>query len=430
MSISKYAVSRRAVLKGGALLSAQAALGGLAAPALAQTKTLKIGYVNPQSGPLALFGQADGFVLQTVRDILKNGITVGGKNYPVEVITKDTQSNPNRAADVTNELISGDAVDLVVVASAPETVNPVSDQCELNGTPCISSVAPWQAWMFNRGGKPDVGFESTFHFFWGFEDIITVFSNMWDTLETNHMVGGMFPNDEDGQAWANEEHGAPALLKERGYSVTSSGSYRNMTDDFSAVISTFKKADCQLITGAPIPPDFTTFWTQARQQGFRPKAATIAKAILFPAALEALGDAGHNLSCEVWWSPSHPFKSSLNGFSAEKLAIAYSENTGKQWTQPIGFIHALFEVATDVLKRSAEVGDPSATIAAIKDTTLDTVVGKLDWKNSPIKNVAKTPLVGGQWRLSNGGKNKYDLIITSNKSAPEIPAAGTMEPLA
>src|SRR5205085_11151450 len=126
-------------------------------------------------------------------------------------------------------------------------------------------------------------------------------------VANNKRVGGLFPNDEDGKAWANEKVGAPPLLRARGYAVTPSGFYRGLSDDFSAVISTFKGAGTEIITGAPIPPDFTTFWTQARQQGFKPKVASVAKAVLFPAAVEALGDAGHNLSSEIWWSPSHPF---------------------------------------------------------------------------------------------------------------------------
>lgn len=422
-------VSRRGVLKAGVGTGLLTLGGGLFTPAIAQSRTLKIGYVTPQSGPLALFGEADKFIVGGIQEAFKDGIRIGGKSYPLEIIVKDTQSNPNRASEVTNELISTDKVDVVVVASAPETVNPVSDQCELNGVPCISSIAPWQPWVFGRGSKPDQGFSSTYHFFCGFEDIMAVFANMWDTLDTNKQVGGIFPNDEDGRAWGDPENGAPGLLAKRGYNVTPSGFYQNLSDDFSAVISTFKKNDCQIITGAPIPPDFTTFWTQARQQGFKPKAATIAKAILFPAALEALGDAGHNLSCEIWWSPNHPFTSSVNGLSAQKLAGSYTEATGKQWTQPIGFIHALFEVATDVFKRAEDLDNPESVAAAIGTTSLDTVVGKIDFQSSGIKNVAKTPLVGGQWRLKEGGASKYDLVITSNATSPNIPASDELQPL-
>ena len=43
------------------------------------------------------------------------------------------------------------------------------------------------------------------------------------------------------------------------------------------------------------------------------------------------------------------------------------------------------------------------------------------------KNIAKTPLVGGQWRLRDNGK--YDIVITDNKTAPEIPVGDQMQPI-
>ena len=51
------------------------------------------------------------------------------------------------------------------------------------------------------------------------------------------------------------------------------------------------------------------------------------------------------------------------------------------------------------------------------------VSGPIAWDGEPLppiaaKNVAKTPLVGGQWRLKSGGG--YDLVITKNKTAPKI----------
>jgi len=182
-------ISRRAVIRAGASAGLLGAVNAAYSPAIAQTRTIKVGYISPQSGALALFGEADAFILDAIRGALKGGVSVGGKSYPVEILTRDTQSNPNRAAEVANDLISGAKVDLVVVASAPETVNPVSDQCELNGVPCISSICPWQPWIFGRGSAPDKGFASTFHFFWGLEDITTVFANMWDMIPTNKSVG-------------------------------------------------------------------------------------------------------------------------------------------------------------------------------------------------------------------------------------------------
>jgi branched-chain amino acid transport system substrate-binding protein len=179
-----------------------------------------------------------------------------------------------------------------------------------------------------------------------------------------------------------------------------------------------------------IPPDFTTFWTQMRQQGLRPKICTITKALLFPSSVESVGATANNLSTEVWWTPTFPFSSSLSGETAAQLAAAYTKATGKQWTQPIGFVHSLFEVAADILKRSADAQDPAANLDALVKTKLNTIVGPIAWGSGPVKNVAKTPLASGQWRATSGGPFKYDLVIVANGLAPQIPVGGKMELLA
>jgi branched-chain amino acid transport system substrate-binding protein len=431
ISETKNGVTRRRFVQAtGAAAGVAAASSLLPMPAIAAERPIKLGYVSPQTGPLAAFGEADKFTIATVHAALKGGIKVGKKTHPVEIIVKDSQSNPNRAAEVATSLIQSDKINLMLVASTPETTNPVGDQCEINEMPCVSTMCPWQPWFFGRGAKPDTGFKYTWHYFWGLEDVIAVFTNMWGKLSTDKVVGGLFPNDGDGNAWGDKKLGFPPVLDKLGYKLIDPGRYQNLTDNFSAQISAFKDAKAEIVTGVVIPPDFTTFWTQARQQGFRPKAASVGKAILFPVAVEALGDAGNNLSSEVWWSPSHPFKSSLTGQSAADIAKAYTAATKKQWTQPIGFIHSLFEMAADIMKRSGDIGDSKAVLDAVVKTNLHTVVGPVAWGKGPVKNVTKTPLVGGQWRLAKGGPFKYDLVVTSNETAPNIPVTGKMEPIA
>lgn len=425
-------LKRRDFLKTTAAGSAAALTSGLYMPALAQNAPLKLGYVSPQTGPLAAFGEADSFVIDNFLAVAK----AKGLNY--EIVVKDSQSNPNRAAEVAKQLIVDDEVNLVLVASTPETTNPVATTCEAEGMPCISTVAPWQPWFIGQQGNPGdpaswKPFDYAYHFFWGLEDVIAVFTNMWAQVETNRKVGGLFPNDGDGNAWGDKVVGFPPVLEKMGYSLNDPGRYQNMTDDFSAQINAFKAGECEIITGVVIPPDFTTFWNQAKQQGFVPKVASIGKALLFPQAVEALGTAGHNLSSEVWWSPSHPFKSSLTGESSTEVASAFTKSTGRPWTQPIGFAHALFELAVDALSRAEDPTDGDTVAAAIAATKLDTLVGKIAWGGEGLppfaaKNVAKTPLVGGQWRLKDGGG--YDLVITDNKTAPAIPVGGAMEAIA
>lgn len=386
--------------------------------------TLKIGYVSPQTGPLAPFGEADKWVIDQMRAAFKEGITVGGKKYDVQVILKDSQSNPNRAGEVANDLILKDKVALMLTAGTPETANPVSDACELNQVPCISSVVPWQPWFFGRKGDPAKGFGYTYHVFWGLEDVIANYTNGWNSVKTNKKVGGLFPNDGDGNAWGDKELGFPKPLAAMGYSLTDPGRFQNGTQDFSAQIAAFKKDGVEIVTGVVIPPDAKTFLTQARQQGFKPKVITLGKALLFPGAIEALGDLGDGLSTEVWWSPSHPFTSSLTKQSAKALAEAYETGTKKQWTQPIGFAHALFELAADALKRSKGVGanDVRDAVAA---SNLNTVVGPVKFGGpGPFKNISKTPLVLGQW--GKGTKYKVELTIVNDQTAPSIPTGGTL----
>ena len=123
------------------------------------------------------------------------------------------------------------------------------------------------------------------------------------------MVAALWPNDGDGNAWGDKKTGFPPALEEAGYKIVDPGRYQNGTEDFSSQIAEFKAADAEIVTGVPIPPDWTTFWKQASQQGFQPKIASVGKALLFPASVEALGDIGDGMSTEVWWSPAHPFTS-------------------------------------------------------------------------------------------------------------------------
>jgi branched-chain amino acid transport system substrate-binding protein len=424
--MSKFIMlNRRQVLAGaGALLAAPAVLR--ATRASAQDAVFKIGYVSPTTGPIAGFGEADGFILEGVKKAFA-GLTNNGKPVQVEIIAKDSQSSSNRAAEVATELIEKDGVNLLLASATPDTANPVADQAELNEIPCITSIAPWQPYFFGRNGDPANSFNWTYHFFWGLEDVIGNFISLWDKSGAAKKVGGLFPNDADGNAWGDPKLGFPGPLEKAGYSLTDPGRFQLMNSDFSSQIAAFKAAGVEIVTGVTIPPDFATFWSQAGQQGFKPKVVTVGKALLFPSVIESLGDRGDGLSSEIWWSPSHPFSSSLTGETSKQIADGYTKATGKPWTQPIGFNHALFEIAADVIKRAADLSDSNAVIEAVAATDLKTLVGPVSWRggpNNPVKNVVRTPLVSGQWQKQGG---KVELVITNNSQYPSIPVGGELK---
>ena len=347
-------ISRRSLLKGlgGGALAVGA--GGLLEACSSKVKgsgtsstdKIVIGFVTPQTGQLAGFASGDNFVVDRIRgtDAYTKGFKVGSKTYSVDILVKDSQSDPNRASEVARELILQDHADLIVTSSTPETTNPVATVCETQGVPCLSTVVPWQAWFFGRQADPanPVPFKFTTMFFFGVEAFGGCFVPMWNRIDTNKVVGGMFPNDPDGNAFRDAW---PAIIKDAGYQFVDGGAYTDGTTDYSSMISKFKSKDCQVFINAPLPPDFNTFWKQAAQQGYKPKLATVAKVLLFPADTEALGDLVNNIATDQWWGPTMPYTSSLTGETAQDLANAYQSDSGNQWLQTLGSTYSLFEVA-------------------------------------------------------------------------------------
>jgi branched-chain amino acid transport system substrate-binding protein len=387
----------------------------------AAARPIKIGMITPETGPIAAFGEPSKWVADEVTTFLGGTIEVAGEEHPLQILNRDSQSNPNRASDVAADLINNDRVDIMVASSTSDTTNPVADQCELNGVPCVTSDDPWQAWFFGRKGDPKKGFEWTYHFFWGFDMVANTFADMWLTISSNKTVGIMLTNDPDGIAASDPVRGLPATVKSHGFDVHYLGLYPPLTDDFTAQITRLKNIKADIVCGVFNPPQFAIFWTQCAQQGYRPKIVTPPKALLFPTAVEALGDRGAGMSTEVWWSHHHPFKSSLTGRTAQEYCDAYEKASGKQWTQPLGFKHANLEIAIDVLRR-AKKQDADSIRDAIAQTDYKSIVGPITWKGgptNPVPNVCTTPVVGGQWEK--GTKWKYDLNIVFNKTAPEIP---------
>lgn len=130
-------VNRRSMLKAGLFaLTSPAVLRII--PANAQSKVIKVGFVNPQTGTLAAFGEPTAFLIEQARRATGGFIESAGKKFELQFLTRDSQSTGSRAADVTAELILRDKVNLLIAGGAPDTTNAVADQAEVNEIPCIN----------------------------------------------------------------------------------------------------------------------------------------------------------------------------------------------------------------------------------------------------------------------------------------------------
>jgi len=438
-------LSRGEFLKRGSAAVGGVVLGGVGAqPAWASPRnpealdasvgTIKIGFVSPLTGPAAGFGEPDPYVVGLARTAFAKGIKVAGKTYKVQIITKDSQSVPATAAQVAQQLISSDGVDLLLATSTPEVVNPVSDAAEAAGVPCVSTTVPWEAWYFGRGaapGKPSP-FKWTFHFCFGVANFFDTYTDMWKQVPTNKKVGVMYPNDADGNAIRASL--AP-LLKNKGYTIVDPGAYQDGTNDYTSQISMFKSENCEIFNTFPIPPDFTTFWRQAAQQGYAKmvKIAQIAKTGLFASQVQAVGSLGYNLATGAYWGPTWPYKSSLTGIVSKDLGTGYTKHTGKYWNQQMGASLALFDVAAAVLKASGDPKNKTKVANAMKTLQVQTPLGYLTWgtkdtSKNPVANVVATPIPGAQWIKAKGGKFPLELVFVENRDDHRVPVLAKLKP--
>lgn len=273
-------LTRRDFMAAAAAGTTALAFGGR--EAFAADDTLKVGFISPRTGPLGGFGETDGYVLDLARKALANGLRAGGKTWKVDILDRDTQSDPSRAGQLAKDLINNQAVDLMLAVSTPETINPVADACEAAGVPCLSTVMPWEAWYFGRGAKPGAPspFKWTYHFGFGVGEFLKTYISQWNLIETNKKVGVMYPNDADGNAI--RANLAPALAK-AGFTIVDPGAYETGTTDFSSQIALFRQEGVEIFNSFPIPPDFAAFWRQAAQQGLiqQFKICQVAKTGLF-----------------------------------------------------------------------------------------------------------------------------------------------------
>ncbi|AVW89737.1 ABC transporter substrate-binding protein [Celeribacter baekdonensis] len=419
--------TRRAALLGGACAVAGTLTGFSTRPAFAAGRPLKIGVVSPKTGPMAAFAEPTEFVMSRILAATGGVIENGGVTYPLEIVERDTQSNPNRAAEVTQDLILSEGVDVVLCYGGPENANPASDQCELNGVPCLASDLPIEPWFFGRNGDPAVGFDYTYCAFFDVATYAGAMLAFMDKIAPGGTVGGLWPNDADGvvlsQAFT-DGFGA------KGYSIVDPGRFDLPTSSFSTQIAKFRDSGVDIVQGIMPPPDFTLFWTQCAQQGFQPKAVIAGKSSEYPASVQPLGEKAVGVSVPIWWTPDFPYISSLDGTSAFDTARRYELETGRQWTAGVGSRHAMFEVLINTLRRATDLDDPDSVRDALAATKLDTICGLIDFSNGPVPNSAKLGLVSVQWvNAPEDYQFPYDMAVVENSFHPTVPVSRAPFPI-
>jgi branched-chain amino acid transport system substrate-binding protein len=383
--------------------------------------TIKVGYVNPYTGPLAGNGEGCDWVVAAIESYVNDtlgGIDIDGAKYTFDVITYDSKSDSNTCGEMAAKLCDEDEVDMIIAIQTPETVIPVMNAAEAYGVPCIAIQAPVNPVAGNLAGSG----EWTAHAFWTIEKVYEQYKALWAAAgylpNTGAKVGLAFANDADGSAWYSI---FTANLEKDGYVLVDPGQYPSGTTDFTNIVNTYKEQDIDILAGTNIPPDFLNLYTQVIAAGIEVGCVTMGKCCLLEGDIGVLEDKGLGIMTEVWWAPTNPYTSALTGVSCEELGAAYKADNGRNMPQPAGYAYAALELAVQAFQ-NAGTTDKAAVRDAMKALDTTTIVGPIKYDQT-MGNLtySNTVIGGGQWQMIDGA---LTLKIIDNTVYPEVPVTG------
>ncbi|MFE0046853.1 ABC transporter substrate-binding protein [Streptomyces albireticuli] len=410
-------------------------------------KELCIGAVVPLTGRLGSLGHPLAFVLEHLAPRLTR-LTHDGRRYPLRLAVRDSRSEPGRARRAVAELVAREGARIVVTMAGTQVLPAVADACQDLGVPCLSTTFPWQAYVLTQGGGRGRAPGWTYHFAWGLDDIADVFADMWERAGAARTVGCLWNDGRQGRLLRHPRHGFAPAATARGHTLVDPGGYAEPCGEgFAEHVRRFQDAGADIVTSAATGADLTLFLRRAHEAGLRPRLVTCSRWLAYPPDTRRAATAPQAVppgppSCRwassgpsapagptaqvatlVYWTPRHPYRSSLDGSSAARLADAYRSATGRPWLQPLGLAHALLEVAAHALGTAADPTDRRAVAEALGRTKLSTVAGDLDFTTGPAPGIALLPLAGGQWQPTGRG---HRLAVVSNNRLPQVPLDGDL----
>ena len=401
-------------------------------------REIKIGNPLPITGVLASFGAYEKWADGLSQKALGEGLVLGdGKMHKITIITADTQSDSNRAAQVAGDMITNDKVDILISSGTPDSVNPTADQAEALQCPMLGTNDPMEAFIFGRSMKADTVQTYPYGLLFGVDQELVTQPMAFDKVKTNKKLGILLANEVDGNTWAGV---LPAGFAKLGYEVTFPQQYVPGSEDFTAQIAEFKKAGCEILTGTHYANDFTNFWKQSLQQGFKPKLVfTGGKCFSDFSFPKALGDTAVGFMANWLLHKTFTYTDSLTGKTVAELCDQYEADTNDEWSENVG-VQTARSWAVDVLKRATNPDDKATIVAAIKATKLETLYGPIDFTEPvsatgrhPFANVCKAVTTtiqcvkGADAKPTANTKFKYDANVVGADFLDGLPTYQTIE---
>ncbi|WP_369193016.1 ABC transporter substrate-binding protein [Streptomyces djakartensis] len=389
-------------------------------------RVLTVGVAVARSGRLASLGDPLDFALRHLAPKLAGR---GPAGYTIRLASRDTRSCAEGARRAVEELIRDEDASIVLTLAGTEVLPAVADACEAAGVPCLSSTFPWQVYYYGRGGGDDRPFDWTYHFCWGLDDIAETFADLWERVDgpgSREQIGCLWNDGPQGMWSRHPRHGFAPAARARGHRLVEPEPYREPAGSLDAHVKAFEDAGIDIVTSAATGRDLAAFRARAAEVGWRPRLITCSRWLAYPPSVTPSGQlpAQAGVGTLAYWTPAHPYRSSIDGMTAAELADAYEQSTGRQSLQPLGLAYALFEVASHALGTADDPTDRRSVAAALGATRLHTMAGPLDWTRGPVPNIATVALAGGQWQP--GSRHDYELTVVTPGRIEGLSATGDL----
>ena len=330
------------------------------APAAAADKTVKIGNVEPLSGPSASVGvqgkQAREMAVEEIN--AAGGIkSLGGAK--LELVYADSKSDPTVGVTETERLINTEKVNLVTGCWNSAVTYPATQVAERYGIPFVVPVAV-------RDTITERGFKNVFRVAakdsWWVRDQFRFLKDMQEETGTKlKTIAFVFENGDWGTGFAEKWR---ELAKKDGYEVVLDEPYPSTATDLTPVVTKLKAAKPDIVMLVSNAADAILLTNTMAEMQVKPKVVLASGGgHADPKFLENTGDTAYGLFDEVEWNTD------VNKPGAKETNAKFKKKYGYDLTGESVDAYASMYVVADALERAAST-DPAKIRDALAATKL------------------------------------------------------------
>ena len=392
-----------------------AGMAALAQAALAQQPPIKIGVINPFSGPLALYGgeMTRGFELAADQANAAGGL-LGRK---VEIVRGDA-TNPQQGIATVEQLVTRDKVDIFTGTYISAVSNSASDAA------ARYNKLYWETGGVARDlterGLPNFVRSGAYAVSFAARSVDTVRDLIAPALKKDMRDLKVWIEHEDSIYGSSIAEVQKRMFEAFGTKVVGVGSHSFRSIDLNDTVLRAKQANPDVLIQTGYVPDGNLLFRTAREQGFKPAAMLWVGTGDTPETLESVGAAGLEGVLVVGW-PRNDVAESY-GPGAKAFLAAYR---AKYKADPIApqsmAAYVGLQILFDAVKKAGSVeAEKVRAAAAMMDKPEGTYATGFGVKfDKNFQNLRASPNTA-QWQ---SGK----MVTVFPKAA--VPAGVTLKPL-